>query len=72
MVNVNDVPGVMAGEYHVLRDEAGVRVVIQPLRAWHPPMEGPPWVSTYRYEATIDLGVSPPRLVGRWERRGAR
>jgi hypothetical protein len=70
VVNVNDVPGVLAGEYGVERDAESVRLVFQPLEAWQPPMvRGPSWVSSYRYEAEIDLGVTPARLISRWERR---
>jgi hypothetical protein len=70
VVNVNDVPGVVAGEYRVERDAESVRLVFQPLEAWQPPMvRGLSWVSSYRYEAEIDLGVTPARLVSRWERR---
>jgi len=70
VVNVNDVPGVVAGEYTVEREADGARFVIQPLKAWQPPMvRGPAWVSSYRYEAGIQLGLGPPRLQSRWERR---
>jgi len=70
VVNVNDVPGVVAGEYRVERDAERVGLVFQPLEAWQPPMvRGLSWVSSYRYEAEIDPGVTPARLVSRWERR---
>lgn len=70
VVNVNDVPGVVAGEYGVERDADRARIVFQPLEAWQPPMvRGPSWVSSYRYEAELELGVTPPRLESRWERR---
>lgn len=69
VVNVNDVPGVVAGEYSVVRQEEEVRLVFQPLRGWQPPMAGPPWVSTYRYEAVIDLRGGRARLESSWTRR---
>ncbi len=72
VVNVNDVPGVVAGEYEVEREAEGARIVFQPLEAWQPPIvRGPSWVSSYRYEAEIALGTgaAPARLVSNWERR---
>ncbi|TVP44425.1 MAG: hypothetical protein EA350_11625 [Gemmatimonadales bacterium] len=69
VVNVNDVPGVVAGEYSVVRNDEDVRLVFQPLRGWQPPMAGPPWVSSYRYEAVIDLQGDRARLESSWTRR---
>jgi hypothetical protein len=69
VINVNEVPGVVAGEYQVERRGDSVRLVFQPLDAWQPPIiRGPSWVASYRYEADIDVAGTAPRLRSRWVR----
>jgi hypothetical protein len=71
VINVNDVPGVVAGEYAVQRNGDRVRLVFQPLDAWQPPIvRGPSWVSSYRYDAELDLAAASPRLRSAWGRTG--
>ncbi len=69
VINVNDVRGVVAGEYEVERRGDAAHLVFQPLDAWQPPiLRGPSWVASYRYEAEIDLAGAMPRLHSRWVR----
>jgi hypothetical protein len=69
VINVNEVEGITAGEYRVQRDATGVRLEIQPLQAWQPPiLRGPPWVASYRYIARLDLSSPQPRLKSEWRR----
>ncbi len=69
VVAVNAVEGVLAGTYRVRRDGDRVALVFEPLRAWQPPIvRGPSWVSTYRYEAALDLSGGVPLLESRWTR----
>jgi hypothetical protein len=71
VINVNDVPGVVAGEYAVNRAGNRVTLVFQPLDAWQPPIvRGPPWVASYRYQATIAFDGEQPRLWSEWIRHG--
>jgi len=70
VIDVNNVAGVVAGEYAVERVVGTARLVIQPLKAWQPPIvRGAPWVASYRYEAEVDLQSDLPRLRSRWIRR---
>jgi hypothetical protein len=69
VINVNDVGGVVAGEYQVERRGDIAHLVFQPLDAWQPPIvRGPSWVASYRYEADIDLGGDAPLLRSHWVR----
>jgi hypothetical protein len=69
VINVNEVPGVVAGEYQVERRGDSVHLVFQPLDAWQPPIiRGPSWVASYRYEAEIDLTGDAPLLRSHWVR----
>jgi hypothetical protein len=69
-ISVNEVEGIVAGEYYVRRDPEGVRLVMQPLAAWQPPiLKGAPWVASYRYEALVEVEAAGARLVGGWRRR---
>lgn len=71
VINVNAVEGITAGEYRVSRGRGGVRIEIQPLRAWQPPiLKGPPWVASYHYQADLDLSGSRPQLRSEWRRLG--
>jgi hypothetical protein len=69
VINVNDVDGVVAGEYQVRRIGDGVHLVIQPLDAWQPPiLDGAPWVASYRYEAVVTAAPGGMHLKGQWQR----
>jgi hypothetical protein len=69
VIGVNAVEGILAGTYRVAREGDQVTLVFQPLRAWQPPIvRGPSWVSTYRYEAALDLAGPVPLLRGGWTR----
>jgi hypothetical protein len=71
VINVNDVDGVVAGEYHVQRSDDGVYLALQPLDAWQPPiLDGAPWVASYRYEAVVSAGPGGMYLKGQWHRAG--
>jgi hypothetical protein len=72
VINVNDVPGVVAGEYAVARSGDQAELVFRPQLAWQPPIvRGPSWVSTYRYEARVDLAPDVPVLRSGWTRASA-
>jgi hypothetical protein len=69
VINVNEVSGVVAGEYEVERRGKTIGLVFQPRDAWQPPIvRGPSWVASYRYEAEIDLAGEAAVLRSRWVR----
>jgi hypothetical protein len=70
VASINDVEGIVAGEFEVRREPDGVRLVLQPLNAWQPPiLRGPPWVSSYRYEARVGFDGATAHLAGQWKSR---
>lgn len=53
-VDVNEVQGVIAGEYRVQRSGESVQLEIHPVEGWQPPMaSGAPWVRSYRWKAQL-------------------
>jgi hypothetical protein len=73
VIGINGVPGVVAGTYRVARTGDAAELSLQPLKAWQPPiLKGAPWVSTYRYEARIDLSAAAPTLASAWTRASDR
>lgn len=69
VINVNDTPGIVAGEYSVDREEGRARLTFHPVDAWQPPIvRGPSWVSFYLYTAEIDLDAPVAQLRSRWSR----
>jgi hypothetical protein len=63
LISVNGIPAVIGGDYTMDRS----RWVLQPLQAWQPPgMGAVPWVSTFRFEASLDIPVGS--MTSTWNR----
>ena len=69
VINIDGVDGMVAGDYQVVTTKTEAQLELQPQDAWQPPdVEGPPWVSTYRWRAGLKLDGDRLQLTARWSR----
>ncbi len=53
-MGIDDIDGIIAGEYSILKKNEEVSIGFKPQKCWQP-MPGSPWVSAYKYNAVVKI-----------------